>query len=73
MRNRKIDVLKGIAIILVVLGHVIVGYYDTLYYQTNLIFKICYSFHMPLFIYISGYLVGKKEKYGNEWLGNTVR
>lgn len=55
-RNIKIDIIKGISIFLVLWGHYIQyttldeGYYD------NWIFKIIYSFHMPLFMLISGYL-----------------
>ena len=48
-----LDNLKGFAILLVILGHAIQycerpGSYDVLY-------KIIYSFHMPLFMTISGY------------------
>lgn len=53
-RNKNIDILRGIAVITVLLGHaiqrgMIVGF------QSNLLFKIIYSFHMPLFIVLSGY------------------
>lgn len=54
-----IDVAKGIAIILVVFGHLI--QYTMMAssedYFENQVFKIIYSFHMPLFIFISGYLI----------------
>ncbi len=72
-RNRSIDIEKGIAILCVVLGHVICEVYDNTTYNQNLIFKICYSFHMPLFIYISGYLIGKKENYSNAWMMRKVK
>lgn len=58
-RNIVIDVSKGVAIILVVIGHVIQfgtsgeGFWD------NNLFKIIYSFHMPLFIFLSGYVSAK--------------
>ena len=67
-RNEKIDVLKGIAILLVVIGHSVCEVYDSKTFNTNIIFKFCYSFHMPLFFYISGYLVGMKDVYTNEWI-----
>lgn len=59
-RNRVLDILKGLTIILVVFGHSIQygsGYYFTneIYFD-NPLFKIIYSFHMPLFALISGYL-----------------
>lgn len=56
MRDRSIDAAKGIAIILVVLGHVCTG--------IPWLVKWIYSFHMPLFFMISGYLREGKE-YGD--------
>ena len=54
-RNGYADFLKGLLVILVVLGHVIQsGYNDTKFYE-NFAFKLIYSFHMPLFAIISGY------------------
>ncbi len=52
------DNLKGFAILLVILGHCIQssgidGYYESIY-------KVIYSFHMPLFMAVSGYF-GYKE------------
>ena len=61
-RNRMLDSLKGFAIFLVVLGHVIQTVFAPDSYDSNVIFKIIYSFHMPLFIFISGYLSGCKER-----------
>lgn len=45
-----IDILKGIGIIFVVLGHVI---------YNDMIFNWIYSFHMPLFFFAGGYLYKK--------------
>lgn len=47
IRNRSIDVLKGIGIILVVFNHVSWG---------KGVFTYIQSFHMPLFFVLSGYL-----------------
>lgn len=60
-RNGYIDFLKGIAIILVVFGHNIQygsgsNYLTNELFFDNIIFKFIYSFHMPLFAIISGYL-----------------
>lgn len=60
-RNLFIDILKGIAIILVVLGHAIQYgsgeyFYNNKMYFSNIIFIFIYSFHMPLFMLISGYM-----------------
>jgi len=60
-RNNFLDLIKGIAIVLVVFGHSIqVGnggewFKNNLYYE-NVLFKVIYSFHMPVFMMISGYL-----------------
>lgn len=50
MRNRKMDIMKGIAIILMVMGHS--GFYYT---------SFIYLFHMPVFFMISGYLFKLKN------------
>ena len=56
-RNEKIDFLKGIAIFLVVYGHIIqYCIKDGQDFFLNPVFKTIYSFHMPLFMVISGYL-----------------
>lgn len=60
-RSIYIDLVKGIAIILVVIGHCIQYGSGSFYlngekYFENLWFRIIYSFHMPLFMVISGYL-----------------
>lgn len=57
-RNNFIDVAKGLAIFLMLWGHCIqycVGG-SNVYYFDNAVFKTIYSFHMPLFMLISGYL-----------------
>lgn len=56
MKNERIqylDRIKGFAILLVVIGHVYIfsfGMTDTL------VFKIIGSFHMHLFMFVSGYV-----------------
>ena len=52
-RNQTLDVLKSVAIFMVVVGHVMVSLYPE-NYNEKFIFKICYSFHMPLFIFLAG-------------------
>lgn len=51
-----IDAMKGYAIILVIMGHIIV-FIDPLSYTKNRLFTFIYSFHMPLMLFLSGYLV----------------
>ena len=60
-RNEHIDLVKGIAILFVVVGHCIqfgsgADYLSTGEFFENPVFKFIYSFHMPLFMLISGYL-----------------
>ena len=52
IRYEKIDLLKGIAIILVVMGHAM----SDITYMT-FPFNVIYSFHMPLLFFLSGYLL----------------
>lgn len=60
-REKLLDILKGFGIILVVLGHCIqVGSgtafnLESLYFSDKL-YQFIYSFHMPLFMTVSGYL-----------------
>ena len=60
-RSPYIDIVKAILIILVVIGHSIQygsgpTYIEKQLFFENYIFKFIYSFHMSLFIMISGYL-----------------
>lgn len=48
-----IDILKGLGIFLVILGHTI---------KNNDLYLWIYSFHMPLFFFISGYLMNPQTK-----------
>lgn len=53
-RNQSVDILRGIAILLVVLGHTMTGCTDRP--EANLVYNIVWSLQMPLFMLISGYL-----------------
>lgn len=53
-RLEYMDLLKGITILLVVFGHLLQA--NTLESSHHPIFSYIYSFHMPLFMFISGYL-----------------
>jgi len=58
-RNSIFDLMKGVGIILVICGHVFREFTFFHFSPYNFIF----SFHMPLFFFISGMLYHKKEKY----------
>lgn len=50
------DTLKGLLILLVILGHCGTALSDGL-------LSVIYSFHMPLFVFISGYFSKKTASY----------
>lgn len=56
-----IDALKGFTILMVVLGHTLQRYYD----DQQLIVRIVYSFHIPLFMFLSGYVSYKVSSWAN--------
>lgn len=60
MRNRKIDNIKVLLISLVVLGHLLELQLD--YGINRLLYFIIYSFHMPMFVYVSGYFASFQWK-----------
>lgn len=53
-RIYALDNVKGFLILLVVLGHCI--QFTTAGFDKVLLFRIIYSFHMPLFMWVSGYV-----------------
>lgn len=57
-RDDRLDALKGFGIILVVFGHALRGVYEAGLIQNAAIFHLVddaiYSFHMPLFFFMSG-------------------
>lgn len=57
-RNFFIDIIKGLAIFLMIWGHCIqyCCVNTEIDFFNNYVFKFIYSFHMPLFMLVSGYL-----------------
>lgn len=60
-RNKYLDIVKAVAIICVVFGHCIQygsgqNYLANGLFFDNVVFKVIYSFHMPVFMLVSGYL-----------------
>lgn len=53
-RSLEFDILKGLAIFLVLCGHSIMSF-SSADRHSNIFYVLIYSFHMPLFMFISGY------------------
>ena len=61
-RDRKVDSLRGFLIILVVIGHVVQYVYSPDNFDYNIVFRLIYSFHVPAFMFLSGYVTyGRME------------
>lgn len=59
-RNRIIDIARGLGILLVVLGH------NPLVWQDKgELYRVIYSFHMPLFFFLSGVFFDPKKTFLN--------
>lgn len=69
-RDQRIDSLKGLLIILVVLGHVII-WLDNVNRINHAVMGLIYVFHMPLFILLSGYFTKApgQQTTGSMWRG----
>lgn len=59
-RNQFVDMMRGIAMLMVVLGHTMTG--CTSDAQDSFLFNIVWSLQMPLFILISGYITKYSHK-----------
>lgn len=64
-RNQVVDILRGIGILCVVIGHCYFLAYDSLE------LAVIYSFHMPLFILVSGYLF-KEAPLSKEFVSKKI-
>lgn len=53
-RNSTVDIMRGIAMLMVVLGHTMTGCTENS--QQSFLFNVVWSLQMPLFILISGYV-----------------
>ena len=58
VRNNSIDVAKGLGIILVVIGHVMSPVMSG-HSVIEWLYSVIYTFHMPLFFFVSGYVAKK--------------
>ena len=72
-RNHRIDSLKGLLIVLVIVGHVITAL-DNSNVINHAVMGLIYVFHMPLFILISGYFTRPaNEQDGRKLWQNIAR
>lgn len=77
-RNVSIDISKGIAIYAVVIGHVIAWFFKdfnaaNLPYEVSVLWKTIYSFHMPFFIFLSGYVfMNPAKKYSTKYMFKRI-
>ncbi|UYO00058.1 MAG: acyltransferase family protein [Devosia sp.] len=64
-RSAYIDNLKAILITLVVFGHIVeIGFKAD--GANSEIYRLIYTFHMPAFVFVSGYL-SSKDRFGTSW------
>ncbi len=63
-RNNLVDIIRGIAILMVILGHTISNNNIT-EYENSIIYKIIWTLQMPLFMIISGYITKYSKKIDN--------
>lgn len=73
-KNRidQLDMIKGIAMILVIVGHLcsaIVQSGKTDVYSYQMLYNVIYLFHMPLFFFVSGFL----SKGNNKLVDKCIR
>lgn len=59
-----VDAMKGFTILIVVLGHSVQNICSG-YCEETLIYRTIYSFHMPLFMFLSGYVSYKISSWAN--------
>lgn len=70
-RDLRIDSIKGPLILLVVIGHQIEPFIEVSP-MIHAVFLLIYSFHMPLFVMISGYLTNPSADSRKFWRGELI-
>jgi fucose 4-O-acetylase-like acetyltransferase len=76
-RDESLDVAKGFGILLVVLGHCLIGLRSSTFFPATLQWPILtiygiYFFHMPLFFVVSGHLASGKHRPVGSTVGKLV-
>lgn len=62
-RNLNVDRIRGLAMLLVVLGHTLTG--SSVNSENTFLFQVIWSLQMPLFILISGFVTRYSKKLNN--------
>lgn len=62
-RNRSVDIIRGLAMLMVVLGHTISG--SSIDFEQTFIFQVIWTLQMPLFMLISGYVTRYSKQISN--------
>lgn len=70
MRDKKLDTLKGLLILLVILGHIIGMVGSESDVVSDWVWKFTATFRMPLFIFVTGYLT--RRKINNEYVKGVI-
>lgn len=60
LRLQYIDIAKGICILLVIIGHIL--QFNCCGYGSDTGFIFIYSFHMPVFMLLSGYVAALSQR-----------
>lgn len=80
-----LDLLKGLAILLMVMGHVIpwtlesdllqkpLMLLDRHSFGLALVYQVIYSFHMPLLFFVSGFLFFRPIQHNSQYLCDVLK
>ena len=63
-RNNVLDVMKGVTILLMVYAHVS---------NAEIVNRVVFSFHMPLFFLLGGYFIKDNNDIKQQWLPYTIK
>lgn len=67
-RNNLFDIAKGMGILLVVIGHM-----HHFFEQDSITYILIYSFHMPLFIAVTGALISDRKEKTSDYVKKRFR
>ncbi len=71
-RNNFVDALRGFAILSMIVGHSIIKVLPA--YNQNAVYQFIYSYHMPLFFAVSGYIMYSTFKTNTaKWIGDKAK